>query len=63
MLKGFARQSHVLSRRADSIVQDAELVRQLLVPKEMQEGRWAILGQSFGGFCCIQYLSAAPQGM
>ncbi|KAK9837535.1 hypothetical protein WJX84_012436 [Apatococcus fuscideae] len=49
--------------RADSIVQDAELVRQQLVPQDMQEGRWAILGQSFGGFCCVQYLSAAPQGL
>ena len=48
--------------RADSIVQDAELIRQQLVPSDMQEGRWAILGQSFGGFCCVRYLSAAPGG-
>ena len=24
---------------------------------------WAILGQSFGGFCCLAYLSLAPAGV
>ena len=56
-------QKHLRLCRADSIVQDAELVRQQLVPSDMQEGRWAILGQSFGGFCCVRYLSAAPEGV
>lgn len=49
--------------RADSIVRDAEVVREALVPKDMLGGRWTILGQSFGGFCCITYLSIAPQGL
>jgi hypothetical protein len=47
-------------RRADSIVRDAELVRKVLVPLK---GRWSILGQSFGGFCCLSYLSLAPEGL
>ena len=41
--------------RADSIVADAEVVRQRL-----GVGRWSVLGQSFGGFCALRYLSAAP---
>ncbi|KAK9810112.1 hypothetical protein WJX72_005044 [[Myrmecia] bisecta] len=49
--------------RADNIVRDAELVRKLMVPLELQGGRWSVLGQSFGGFCAVQYLSAAPQGL
>ncbi|MEX2547257.1 MAG: alpha/beta fold hydrolase [Chloroflexota bacterium] len=44
--------------RADSIVRDAELVRQ-----ELGVDRWSILGQSFGGFCSMTYLSIAPQGL
>ena len=43
--------------RADNIVADAELIRrELLGPDE----KWSILGQSFGGFCVVHYLSAAP---
>ena len=45
--------------RADSIVADAELIRREL----LGDGRWTILGQSFGGFCVVRYLSAAPQGL
>ena len=49
--------------RADSIVADAELVREtLLISSDAQNSRWSLLGQSFGGFCAVQYLSAAPQG-
>ena len=45
--------------RADSIVKDAELVRREL----LGDGRWAVLGQSFGGFCALTYLSFAPEGL
>ena len=48
--------------RADSIVRDAERVRQALVPGDSCGGKMAILGQSFGGFCCLSYLSFAPEG-
>lgn len=44
--------------RADSIVRDAELVRQ-----ELGVDRWSILGQSFGGFCAMTYLSLAPEAL
>ncbi|KIY94475.1 hypothetical protein MNEG_13488 [Monoraphidium neglectum] len=49
--------------RADSIVRDAERVRLALVPKSSNDGRWTILGQSFGGFCALTYLSIAPHGL
>ena len=41
--------------RADSIVRDAELVR-----KALDVERWSVMGQSFGGFCVLAYLSAFP---
>ena len=45
--------------RADAIVADAELVRQ-----QVTGGRpWSVLGQSFGGFCTVTYLSHAPEGL
>src|SRR3954452_15086564 len=44
--------------RADSIVRDAELLREALGVE-----RWSILGQSFGGFCAMTYLSFAPGGL
>lgn len=44
--------------RADSIVRDAEWIR-----RELGVDRWSVLGQSFGGFCVIAYLSLAPDGL
>ncbi|HEY4227096.1 MAG TPA: alpha/beta fold hydrolase, partial [Candidatus Limnocylindrales bacterium] len=44
--------------RADSIVRDAELIR-----KELGVDRWSILGQSFGGFCSLTYLSFFPDSL
>jgi pimeloyl-ACP methyl ester carboxylesterase len=45
--------------RADSIVLDAELIR-----RELADGApWSVLGQSFGGFCTVTYLSFAPHGI
>jgi len=46
--------------RADSIVRDAEIVRRSLAGEET---RWTALGQSFGGFCTLTYLSLAPEGL
>ncbi|KAF8380165.1 hypothetical protein HHK36_027648 [Tetracentron sinense] len=46
--------------RADNIVNDAEFVRVRLVP---DAGPWTILGQSYGGFCAVTYLSFSPQGL
>lgn len=50
--------------RADSIVRDCEAVRLALtagLPPEKQ--RWSVMGQSYGGFCIVTYLSFAPQGL
>jgi pimeloyl-ACP methyl ester carboxylesterase len=45
--------------RADSIVADAELIR-----GQLTGGRpWTVLGQSFGGFCTVSYLSRFPEGI
>ncbi|MEU5366504.1 alpha/beta fold hydrolase [Streptomyces sp. NPDC005925] len=45
--------------RADSIVRDCELIR-----RELTGGApWTVLGQSFGGFCTVTYLSLAPEGL
>lgn len=46
--------------RADNIVRDAELIRETLLGAEEP---WSVLGQSYGGFCVVRYLSAAPDGL
>jgi pimeloyl-ACP methyl ester carboxylesterase len=53
-----AQAAYMTHFRADSIVRDAELIRQ-----ELGVERWSILGQSFGGFCAMTYLSFAPEGL
>ncbi|MFI8361601.1 alpha/beta fold hydrolase [Streptomyces sp. NPDC085612] len=45
--------------RADSIVRDAEAIR----PGLTGGAPWTVLGQSFGGFCTVRYLSSAPEGL
>ena len=45
--------------RADSIVRDAEFIRRQLAG----DTPWSVLGQSFGGFCTVTYLSLAPEGV
>ncbi|PZP14086.1 MAG: aminopeptidase [Brachybacterium faecium] len=54
-----AQQAHYLTHfRADAIVRDAELLREHLdVPT------WSLLGQSFGGFTTLRYLSAAASSV
>ena len=44
--------------RADAIVRDAEAIRD-----ELGVERWSVLGQSFGGFCVVSYLSFAPESL
>jgi pimeloyl-ACP methyl ester carboxylesterase len=53
-----AQAEHLTHFRADSIVRDAELIR-----RELGVERWSVLGQSFGGFCVVAYLSQAPEGL
>jgi pimeloyl-ACP methyl ester carboxylesterase len=54
-----AQADYLTHFRADSIVLDAELVRRDLAGGEP----WSVLGQSFGGFCTVTYLSFAPHGV
>ncbi|MEU8518746.1 alpha/beta fold hydrolase [Streptomyces sp. NBC_01216] len=60
-LRGTPRQQadYLAHFRADSIVQDCELIRKRLTGG----ARWTVLGQSFGGFCATHYLCAAPDGL
>src|SRR4029453_7035355 len=55
-----AQADYLMHFRADSIVRDAELIRRQLVGAGEP---WSVLGQSYGGFCAVHYLSAFPQGL
>jgi pimeloyl-ACP methyl ester carboxylesterase len=50
--------AHLKLFRADSIVADAELIRASLGGEP-----WDTLGQSYGGFLTLAYLSQAPHGL
>ena len=50
---------HLARFRADSIVADAEHLRKTVFGGR----RWATLGQSYGGFLTMTYLSHAPEGL
>ncbi|MFK8909965.1 alpha/beta fold hydrolase [Streptomyces sp. YS-3] len=50
---------HLAHFRADAIVADAELIRRRLCGDEP----WETLGQSYGGFLTLTYLSQAPEGL
>jgi pimeloyl-ACP methyl ester carboxylesterase len=54
-----AQAEYLAHFRADSIVADAELIR----PRLTGGAPWSVLGQSFGGFCTVTYLSMAPEGI
>ena len=54
-----AQADYLAHFRADSIAADAELVRRQLTGGQP----WSVLGQSFGGFCTVSYLSRAPEGI
>ncbi|MEU5702478.1 alpha/beta fold hydrolase [Streptomyces aurantiacus] len=60
-LRGGPREQadHLALFRADSIVRDCEAIR----PAVTGGAPWAVLGQSFGGFCATNYLSTAPEGL
>nr|WP_129123785.1 alpha/beta fold hydrolase [Veronia nyctiphanis]RXJ71582.1 alpha/beta hydrolase [Veronia nyctiphanis] len=44
--------------RADNIVRDAEAIRE-----QLGVDKWSLLGQSFGGFCNLTYLSFYPNSL
>lgn len=54
-----AQANYLMHFRADNIVRDAEAIRRALIG----DAKWSILGQSYGGFCAMRYLSAAPEGL
>ncbi len=56
---GEAAADYLMHFRADSIVADCEHVRKNL----MGDRKWETLGQSFGGFITLTYLSQAPEGL
>ena len=50
--------------RADSIVKDCETIRKLLTAEYPEDKKkWSICGQSFGGFCAVNYLSQFPESL
>lgn len=49
---------YLIHLRADEIVNDCELVREAL-----GVSTWTVLGQSFGGFTSLNYLSLHPESM
>jgi pimeloyl-ACP methyl ester carboxylesterase len=53
-----AQAEYLTHFRADSIVRDAEHIR-----RDLGIDRWSVLGQSFGGFTSMTYLSIAPEGL
>jgi pimeloyl-ACP methyl ester carboxylesterase len=61
-IKGMSveKQLHYLSCfRADSIVRDAEIIRENLIGDQA----WIVLGQSYGGFCAVCYLAMYPASL
>ena len=62
-MRGFsspeAQADYLKHFRTDNIVRDAEAIRAQLIGDQP----WSILGQSYGGFCALRYLSAAPEGL
>ena len=50
--------AHLTHFRADAIVRDCVLLRE-----HLGHERWSLLGQSFGGFTSLTYLTLAPEGL
>lgn len=53
-----AEASYLQHFRADAVVRDAECLR-----AHLGVDRWAVLGQSFGGFCALHYRSRFPDSL
>lgn len=50
--------THASRFRADAIIADAEAIR-----RHLGVERWSVLGQSFGGFLAVTYLSQQPDSL
>jgi pimeloyl-ACP methyl ester carboxylesterase len=55
-----AQAEYLSHLRADAIVADAEFIRRRLLG---EDSTWSVLGQSYGGFCILHYLSVAPDNL
>ncbi len=53
------RANYLKHFRADAIVKDCELIRAQITGGSS----WSLLGQSYGGFCAVSYLSFHPEGL
>lgn len=58
LLSAQQQAEYLMHFRADNIVRDAEYIRQ-----QFSIEKWATLGQSFGGFCTLTYLSMFPDSL
>jgi pimeloyl-ACP methyl ester carboxylesterase len=54
-----AQADYLKQFRADNIVRDAEAIRAQLSPDQP----WSTIGQSYGGWCTMTYLSLHPEGL
>jgi pimeloyl-ACP methyl ester carboxylesterase len=54
-----AQAEYLTHFRTDSIVRDAEAIRKALIGDK----KWLGMGQSYGGFCLLTYLSFHPEGL
>jgi len=54
-----AQAEYLTHFRADSIVRDAECIRKTLIG----DSKWKGVGQSYGGFCLLNYLSFYPDAL
>ena len=55
-----AQAEYLAHFRADSIVRDAETIRHTLIGTD---NKWIGMGQSYGGFCLLTYLSFSPEAL
>lgn len=51
--------------RLHLLVKDCEAIRHILLDHKTksEDRKWTIMGQSFGGFCAISYLSFHSEGL
>ncbi|MFG3256842.1 alpha/beta fold hydrolase [Streptomyces sp. NPDC048172] len=60
---GAAQAAYLTHFRSDSIVGDCEAIRRTFLGEEGEAGKWSLLGQSYGGFVALSYLSFHPEGL
>lgn len=51
---------YLVNFRVNNIIKDVETIRQALAGSN---AKWSVMGQSYGGFCILHYLSVAPESL